>query len=259
MIRKIAIVLNWLLTGYCVYPLVLLAKMTATREVDFWLLIAVIVLGGVSVMQGAFSIVKEKLDWTYTITTLIFFSWVVYTGATVGILGLILLAVSTGGKYPAGMFALIMMFNVNWGWGSYKSEMPRVQESTKVSNNFMFMLSQVATTKAGRFELPRINTSSYGKIFIQTTKVDFAGGAAMKISAGSNFKVTEVNKSSYGSTYKVESSKPVTFGVGAFSIKFKQATIEVSNNYQVKVLAMDAKGNRWLQRYIMGNSFNCSF
>lgn len=246
--------------AYCLgltIPLVRLVKITTSHTGMYCQLIAVIALAVVYLVMTFASIFDRKSNWLQVISGVLFYGCLCFMDFVLwGSIGLLMIAILCGGKAPTQFFVLMVLFNCGWGWGSTKVEQPaRIQDNyTHKESGFLFMLRQISN-----IVLPKIDASSWGKTFTTNTRVEFNAGPVMNIKAGSDFKVTEISKSSYGSVYKIDSSKPVSFGVGIAQVKFKTATLEVSNNYQTKVIDGDLTGNKWLMKYIFGNTFDLRF
>lgn len=243
-------------------PLAHLAKITVSHTLMYWQLILLLVIAFLYVAATVISVFDMQVNVVQVVTGVLLYAGLCLMDMVfVGVFGLVLVAVTAtcGRRMPIQFLLMMIMFNcTGWSWfsGSRSADQSiRIQEtSTYKENSFLYMLKQVSN-----LVLPKINANSWGKLFTQKTRVEFSSGPVMNIKAGTDFKVTEISKDSYGSTYKIDSSRPVSFGVGIAQVKFKTATLEVSNNYQTKVTAGDFTGNKWLMKYIYGNTFDLRF
>jgi hypothetical protein len=245
---------------WVVTPLVRLAKITVSHTPMYWQLICLLAFAALHIVATGLSVFDGKPNAVQVASGVFFYVGLCSMDMVLwGIIGLVIVAATCGGRVPAHYLLMMIVFNcTGWSWfgGSRSVDQPaRIQENfTYKENNFLFMLKQVAN-----LVLPKIDINSWGKTFTQNTRVEFSSGPVMNIKAGTDFKVTEINKGSYGSSYKIDSSKPVSFGVGVAQVKFKTATLEVSNNYQTKITGGDFIGNKWLMKYIYGNTFDLRF
>lgn len=257
--RKTTILLLSVLTIWLVMPLIQLVRMTVGPTPSKITLEIFIVLGAISLLLGLIDFNKRRCSWAYFISGTLFMGFTALSGgmaSIAGIAGLILLVCSTGLKFPAGLMLLMMLFNTGGLWRPADNNYTRMPEQNykRQENTFLFMLKQVAN-----FVLPQIDAKTYGKTFERAQRIEFSGGSVMKVSTGTDFKIREISTHSYGSTYKIESSKPVSFGMGIWQVKFTHASLEISNNYQAKVLGGDFRGNKWLENYLLKNTFDLHF
>lgn len=264
--KKLTIVANGILAGWWTWSALGLVSEMGKRgyfELGFFTLLASMLIGLVFCVLSVYELFnKGKLAPGYSITGILLYGWIMVFGAEYifGPVGLALILATRFTPPPQSLVALLMMFNLNASWDNYRSNIKYREPTFKFeakSNLFLSgMYNALLDSKGRRFELPQVSKTTWKQTFTQTMKFETTGGAYFKVKAGTEIKMTEVAKASWGSTYKMEASKPVSIGYGMATIKFKEATFEYSENQNFKLQTSDMRGNTWLTDFIKKTSFD---